>query len=308
MTKNFCLLPRDAGFFSVFNFYIGSLCSDPEIRSYPYFNKKAFLDYHHGENKHFAYWTENENSWFDFFKPVKFDDNDINHITGKYKTFPVHIGLEASEEFKVPAVTKQLFKDPIYFDKWRQKVHITYTKYIEIHDDIIERVNNHWHDNYTQEDIIIGVHYRHPSHFVESGQILLKDYFKAVDDILLDKPKAKIFLASDNNFGIYAFIEKYGEKISYIKDIDRISMNDFLEWAFMLSRCKADHVGLFNGKGFELQHQMVMDSNLDTKKMTHDLLTEVSCLNKCNYLVHTISNVALAISYMNPNIELKTLI
>jgi hypothetical protein len=307
MSKNLCLLPRDAGFFSVFNFYIGALCSDSSIRSYPYFNKQAFLAYNNGENKHFAYWTENENSWFDFFKPVKFDDNDTNHIDGNYKTFPIHVGLEAAEEFRVPSITKKLFKDSSFLE-WRHKTNAVYKKYIDMHDDILNRIDNHWNANYNENDIIIGVHYRHPSHFVESGEILLKDYFDKIDAIMIDKPEAKIFLASDNNFGIYAFIEKYGNKTSYIKNIDRISMNDFLEWAFMLSKCRVDNVGLFNGKGFELQHQMVSNNNLNTtKKMTQDLLTEVACLSKCDYLVHTISNVALAISYMNTNIKLKTL-
>ena len=82
-------------------------------------------------------------------------------------------------------------------------------------------------------------------------------------------------------------------------------MAEFLHWAFGLADGKADHVGFINGKGYELHHKRVKQNN--NKKMTIDLLKEVLCLSKCNQLINNISNIPLAISYINPNIEIITL-
>lgn len=297
--REVCFIPRDAGFFSVFNFYVGTLCSG--LNAYPYFNKEELLS-RYRKNEHFAYWTENENCWFDYFEPVKFFDSDTNHEE-KYKSFPRINGENIADvHFRIPSKIKSLFLSEDKFKEFRENTHKIYSKVISFRKDIIDSIDTScW-----ISDNIIGVHYRHPSHFVESGAIKLDSYFEAIDKILEKYPQSKIFIASDNNFGIYAFKERYGEALFYLADVDRITMSEFLEWAFNLAQHTADSVGFMNGKGFELHHKRV--NNTNNKKMTQDLFREVLCLSKCNQMVHTISNVSLAISYMNPNLELITLV
>jgi hypothetical protein len=294
---NTTFIPRDAGFFSVFNFLIGTLKQG--IHAYPYFNKEMFLKLH-GSNKHFAYWTDSENCWFDYFEPLKFSDNDYIHYTNEYKNFTRDCGMSAPEEFKVPSETKQLISSD-HFQEWRKETNETYAKYIKFNQEIISIVDGFWNNNINPDNHVIGIHYRHPSHFIESGKISLDSYFSVVDKILSEIPNAQIFLASDNTFGIYAFLERYGNKICFFSDIDRITMSEFLEWAFSLADAKPDHVGFIKGKGHELHHKRIGKNN---KQMTLDLLTEVLCLSRCNFLVHCLSNISLSISYMNPNINL----
>jgi len=296
-------VPRDAGFFSVFNFYIGCLSSG--MRAYPYFNKDIFLKINNNKNEHFCYWTENENCWFDYFQPVSFFTNDNNHIDGKYKMFPKHKGELAPTEFRIPKDTHALIQDKQRFSEWRKYIHNFYSKYIRYTDEILNKVDSFFDNNFKNSKSIIGVHYRHPSHFIESGKVYLEQYFDKIDTILKDNPECEIFLATDSNFGIYAFQEKYQNKIKFMDGIERLSMPEFLQWCFSLAEGKADEVGFINGQGFELHHKRV--SNPDNKKLTIDLLSEVLCLSKCNYLVHTTSNIALAISYMNPDLELISL-
>lgn len=295
-------VPRDAGFFSVFNFYIG--CLTLGIRTYPLFSKEELLKFNNNTNEHFCYWTQNENCWFDYFEPIKFFNNDTCHTNDTYKSFNKNCGENAPVEFRIPKDTKNLIQNKERFKKWRYNTHYFYKEYIKYHPKILDKVDNIW-KNQINKSSVIGIHYRHPSHFIESGKIYLEDYFKEIDKILLEKPDSQIFLATDSNFGIYAFKEKYGEKIIFIPDVERLSMPEFLHWCFSLADGKADHVGFINGKGFELHHKRV--NIQDNYKLTIDLLCEVLCLSKCDYLIHTTSNVALAISYMNPDLELISL-
>jgi hypothetical protein len=296
-------VPRDAGFFSVFNFYIGTLTQG--LKSYPLWNKDELLNIHR-TNDHFAYWTENYNCWFDYFEPIKFSPDDAIHTSDTYLKLPRYSGEQGPDEFRLPAVTKQLLKgDKEKFKEWRTNVHQFFKTFIKFKSEIIDSIDNLWSKNFSDSQNIIGIHYRHPSHFIESGKIYLEDYFNQADKILEKYPDSKIFLASDSQFGIYSFLERYGDKVIYIKDIDRLSMAEFLHWAFGLADGVADHVGFINGKGYELHHKRVKEKN--NKKMTIDLLKEVLCLSRCNQLINNISNIPLAISYMNPNIEIITL-
>ena len=296
-------VPRDAGFFSVFNFYVG--CLTQGGRPYPLWNKQELLNMHR-TNDHFAYWTENFNCWFDYFEPVEFFANDTTHISQEYLKLPRYSGEQGPEEFRIPDKTKQLLKgDKETFKQWRINVHKFFKTFVKFKPEIVDSVNEIWDDNFGDSQNIIGIHYRHPSHFIESGKIYLEDYFSKIDTILKEHPRSKIFLASDSQFGIYSFVERYGNRVFYIQDIDRLSMAEFLQWAFGLADGKADHVGFINGKGYELHHKRV--GKTDNKKMTTDLLKEVLCLSRCNQIINNISNIPLAISYINPEVEIITL-
>lgn len=298
----YTFVPRDAGFFSVFNFLVGSITTG--VRIYPFFNKEEFLRLNNGINEHFCYWTENDNCWFDYFEPIKFSDDDTSHTDERYKQFQRDRGENGPVEFRIPKDTHKLIQDTSRFQEWRKNTHKFYTKYIKLKPEILDIVDKFW-DASISSTKVIGVHYRHPSHFIESGKIYLEQYFDKIDTILVSQPDAQIFLATDSNFGIYAFKEKYGDKIFFIENIERLSMSEFLHWCFSLAEGVVDGVGFINGKGFELHHKRVNISN--NYKMTVDLLCEVLCLSRCDYLVHTTSNVALSISYINPGLELISL-
>jgi hypothetical protein len=303
MSNKHCFVPRDAGFFSVFNFFVGGLVNG--LHLYPLFNRDELVN-RLGNNQHFAYWTDSYNCWFDYFEPMSYSSDDNMHTTEQYLTLPKHSGENAPEEFRNPVVFKALLQgDPQKFCEWRNNTHNVFNNTVKFKTELSNIVNNIWEQNFQNIDNIIGIHYRHPSHFVESGKIYLEQYFDSVDKILHEKPESKIFLASDSQFGIFAFIEKYQDRVIYIKNIDRLTMAEFLHWTFALADGSSDHVGFIRGQGYELHHKRVQQSN--NKQMTIDLLTEVLCLSKCDQMINTISNIPLAISYINPKIEIITL-
>lgn len=300
-------LPRDAGFFSVFNFLIGTMTRG--IRAYPYFNKSFFLK-NRGTNQHFCYWTDSENSWLDFFEPIRYYLNDNEHIDKSFLKYKLSSGEEAPDEFKIPSIFKEMLqKQTSNFQDWRKQTHLIYNKYIKINPKILKEAETIYSSMFQNHDEVVGIHYRHPSHSIESGQIFLQNYFDLIDEILRKKPKTKIFIASDTEFGIMAFKYKYKNKIKYIKNIDRLPIDNILEWAFALANSgKPDEVGIIKNKGYEL-HQSFIYNNPNTNyyNFTANLLYEVICLSRCNTIINSTSNISLALSYINPNLKILTL-
>lgn len=298
-------IPRDAGFFSVFNFLVGAIAGGN--KTYPYFNKSKFLEYR-DSNQHFCYWTKNDNSWFDFFDPIKYDDNDETHKNKNFLNYNISHGDEASPEFKSPSEINKLLKNDIdSFNSWRKNINTIYNEYIKFNEKTIQSVNQIYNSMFKNNEYIIGIHYRHPSHFAESGPIFLRQYFEQIDKILQQKPDAQIFLASDTEFGILAFKQRYQDKVKFIDSVKRLPLDNILEWAFALSSNKPDEIAFINGKGYELQHIASESNNTDNFDLTFDLLKEVLCLSKCHILINSISNISLAISYINPEIKMITL-
>lgn len=300
-------LPRDAGFFSVFNFLIGTMSRG--IRAYPYFNKEFFLQ-NRGSNQHFCYWTNNDNSWLDFFEPIKYYEKDTEHLDKTFLKYKLSSGEQAPEEFKTPAVFKNMLQNNANeFAEWRSSINGVYNHYIKFKPEILEKNQILCDKLFTNSEYIIGVHYRHPSHSVESGCIFLEQYFKEIDQILVKHPKAKIFLATDTEFGIMAFKHRYENKLIYIKDIKRLPIDNILEWAFaLLNVGKSDGVGIIKNRGYELhQSHIYLDKNADYYELTAGLINEILCLSKCNILINSTSNISLALSYINPNLQMITL-
>jgi hypothetical protein len=133
---------------------------------------------------------------------------------------------------------------------------------------------------------------------------MLADYFEKIDAILEEHKTAVIYLATDTHFGVLAFVDRYGTRVKYDKDITRTSLDNLLAWAFARGQGATDGVGFISGKGYELQHEASANSPGGSVKMGWDVLTDVMCLCKCDWFVHTLSNLALAVSYINPDIEM----
>jgi hypothetical protein len=298
-------IPRDAGFFSVFNFYIGMLTMCGRV--YPYWNFKQFVRTNGDKPAHFCYFNEdNDNCWFDYFAKVKFFEGDNNHKTyytsGAQSKFGITQGCEAPEEFRIPSVTKALLNNVDgSFDKWRKETHKIFTKYIQLSPQLDNIVNEISDDLFKPGVKMIGVHYRHPSHCCEQGIILLRDYFNQIDKILEEHPDAGIYLATDTDFGVVAFKQQYGDKVVYIEGIARTSLDNLLEWAYARGESKADGVGFINNKGYELQHVSSEQHPGGNPQLGMDVIVDVFCLAKCEWMVHTVSNLSLAVSYINPD-------
>lgn len=289
----FMFIPRDAGFFSVFNFLVGSLSRG--IKLYPYFKKEMILKLDQ-KIEHFCYLNTNiDNSWFEFFQPMQYYNGDETHICGNFKDCQINRGEFAENEFRFPNKTRELYNLP-YFKKWRERVHGIFKNYIKLNPKIIQ-LSDKISVNFAEK--MIGVHFRHPSHSCEQGIVYLNNYYHEIDEILAEHPDAKIYLATDTDFGIAAFLLKYPNIVIWNKNCSRSSMDNILQWAYQSQKHKMNEVGFLNGIGYELHYEKCRNEKYSTE-LGVEVLLDVNLLAKCNWLIHTISNLSLAVSYWNP--------
>lgn len=282
-------IPRDAGFFSVFNFYVGTLMSG--TRCYPYWNKEWFMKINK-QQQHFAYLTDTTNSWLEYFEPVRFFKDDHTDVS---KLQRVTQGENSPVEFRIPNETLKLMQSPD-FQNWRNAAHCFYKKYVRPKQYLVHKVNG---IACLLGQDAIACHFRHPSHVCEQGVLYLADYFQQIDKFLTES--TKIYLATDTEFGVAAFVHKYGDRVIYNKDTSRTSLDNLLEWAFARGVGTTDCVGFVNNKGYELHHE---NAGIENTKLGEDVLMDVLTICRCKTFIHSLSNIALACSYINPLLEM----
>lgn len=286
----YLFIPRDAGFFSVFNFLIG--CLHDNIKVYPYYNTCLFLQ-HNTTNQHFCYFDNRKyNSWFSYFAPLS-SEHEEDDILG----LPVTQGELAPSEFRFPEKTRALYKSE-RFKEWREKVHVTYLRYIKPVPVIEDRVR------ILMKDVghnAVGVLYRHPAHNCELDRpVLLEDYFKNIDKL---DSNAKIFLVTDNDFGLCAFQQRYGERLVYDKQTGRTSHDNIIKWALARGSGMIDSLGFVNNVGYEY-HNECCQNKIDQVEHGIMIISNTICLSMCKWFLYQESNISLAVSYMNPEVEM----
>jgi hypothetical protein len=204
-------------------------------------------------------------------------------------------GEIAPSEFRIPSETTKLMKSDT-FQAWRFGVHCFYAKYVKPRQYILAQVAKVCE---AFSEHMIAVHFRHPSHCCEQGAIYLQEYFDLIDKHT--KHNTKIYLATDTEFGVAAFKHKYGDRIVYNTAISRTSIDNILEWAFARGNAKTDNVGFVGNKGYELHHE---NAGMSGTKLGEDVICDVLTICRCNVFIHSLSNIALAVSYINPHIEM----
>lgn len=285
--------PRDAGFFSNFNFLIGEMYASRIV--YPLFSAKELPS----ELKHFPYFDKNcENSWFEFFEPIRYSPDDNGHVRTEWvSTLPGTWGDLAGKEFKFPAETMKLY-NRIDFPVWRQSVHDAIADKIQVAKPLRQEMNRMLAKMPAER---IGVHVRHPSHMVEQGKIYFQDYFSNIDRILKQYPSSRIFLATDNDLAIAAFKMRYGEIVFYYPGFIRQSIDDILDWTYALTRSQADDMGFIGNVGFQTHYKLAAAGGgkmgIQSGK---EAVLDVFTLATCDDFVCTASNFTLTSSFMNP--------
>ena len=308
-------IPRDTGFLSFLNWFMGSLCvtKEPLFPLLNYDIQKVI----NKDCKNFCYNARAVfNSWFLYFEPIRFKNEHIKHEnldpSSLMKTLlqkKITQGWDGSKEFMFFPIAEALRRkaDPKVFQRWRNIMHVRFSSLIRPNKTILTTVDL-LHKRICGEagtDRFIAVHYRNPSHVKEQGEVRFEDYFSKIDELLEKCPTHHIYLATDTDLGVAVFKQRYGSILHYSDDVYRTSMDDFMEWVYNRSTKTTDREGFVGGKGYDSHAKASekMDSKLCVK-MGVDVLTDVLMIAKCDYFVHTISNFTITLSYVNPTIEL----
>lgn len=308
-------IPRDTGFLSFLNWFMGSLCvTRDELFPLLNYDIQKALNVH---SKNFCYNDKTVfNSWFLYFEPIRFKNETLKHehlnpeaILELFRKRAITQGWDGSKEFLFFPIADALRRkaDPESFQRWRNVVHLFFLKHIRPRRHILERVDS-LHKRICAKagtDRFIAVHYRNPSHVKEQGEVRFEQYFLKIDALLKAHPNHHIYLATDTELGIAVFKQRYGGILHHSTDVYRTSVDDFMDWVYTRASKETDREGFVGGKGYD-SHAKVserMDPALCTKMGT-DVLVDIFMIAKCQYFVHTISNFTITLSYVNPTIEL----
>ena len=311
-------IPRDCGFFSMFNWYIGLLAARPNDCIYPFLNYDIQLQLNKTCN-HFCYNNKKvQNSWMCFFKPVKFRETDRIHeqlnttnVLQIVKQDAFTQGWDGDRSLMFFPLAEQLRKGPATeFALWRQRINGIFNKHIRLEDNLQNQIDEKIKMIETSLDTslsnVIGVHFRNPSHIKEQGVVFLRDYFHIIDGLDMNK---KIYLATDFDIAVAMFKHRYGSRVYVLPGVYRTSYDTFIEWIMELKSGEMDREGLIRGKGYDTHSQIAQSKDVEDKtgmKLGYDVITDVFILSKCKYLVNTVSNITTAVSYINPKTELHS--
>lgn len=296
------LVPSDAGFFSVFNTLIsvkafwsgqhGFSCIEPDwaVKSVLKFWKTNKLT-------SYCYAGTDEGNVF----PLLFQGWD------KPEMFPAPKRriLSHSPNLNPDPDLTYVFADRLYrsagFREWRLFMNKALGD-LRPNDSIISEISKTF-ASVKEDDFVIGMHVRHPSHAMEqpNSEIpLANDFIRVAKDLIKsrssDTSKTYIFLATDQESVAEEFRSFFGNMLLLFGEVTRVTKKQTSEYESLSAQ---DQLMV----GHQVQHIAAKNQERWSSNLATEIIRDAWGLARSDILVHSVSNVATAVTYINPNLE-----
>lgn len=306
------VIAHDGGFFSVLNKLVSivnwQLKENPKSVVLPDW-RISKMKRHLGTSSFtsFCYGKETDGNLFiKFFEPIPYSEiqermyNDENLL---YLNANIRDDFNEENEPLLTYINAYYLYKRADFLQWREWYHECYKRYFQPKKHIVKKVDALFKTK-LEGAYLIGVHPRHPSHGIEqvSGKAPpLEKYFELVQQSL-EKAYAlslrpKIFLATDQETTLSRFNEEFPGLVVTQMNINRIQPAQDIHFN---SLTKEEQMK----EGFQLQHIIASDPNEWSTTLAEEVIVDAMLLAKCDELIHITSNVATAVSYMNPKVKM----
>lgn len=304
---------HDGGYFSLFNCFFSHLVWDQQDqrchRTLPDWDVNRFIARQKGAvPQSFCYGKpEDGNIWTKLYKPLfGLSEHDMQQeeILYDHATRPAHIFNENREPLLTYVNAAQLYEES-WFKLLRRQYSRIYNQHIILHDDIQAEV-----DKFTRREFrdhtIIGAHVRHPSHTVEQPNAVIAhadEYINRINRLAVQRglerrsDKWRVFLATDQERVVERFRAEYGDRLAIWENARRTTDQEDSVFDNLDSEAK-------NVDGYQLQHIVARDTRNWSVDMAREVVRDAALMSKCQTLLHVVSNVSTAVSYMNPDIEM----
>jgi hypothetical protein len=273
------------------SFYRGFFAELNILVSFMHAHQEAVV-YADWRNK-FCYADSSANNWFRYFEEIP-----VGVDKSKMRTMRLKI-VNVSRNYAYPTLATtgahSLYIDPrkpervsglVLPDNWRDEFGAVFSENLVVKDSIWDRVSKFWDANMSGLEMV-GVHLRNypPKSRGRGGTPPLSDYFTVIDSLDFDR----LFVATDNYNLLNAFKDRYGNDVVYQKNVFR----DKVDPAVKGSEIHKTHgYRKKDSKGRKIQG------------MGEDVLTDALLLARCTGMVHIESNLATAVGFINPDIEM----
>lgn len=216
---------------------------------------------------------EDGNLWDYFFEPV------AQPSKSSWKT--IHTCAQA-DPFLSSMYAHYAYKSA---GEWRRLYHAAFQKYVRVRPHILKKVDE-FHAKNMAGRPVVGVHVRNAGHKVEyiTGEAMgFEGYAEKVREAIAARGEdSVIFLATDVEEAVEKFRETFGTRVLVQPGVARL-----------LETQTGDN-------NQQLHHRNPNPS----VKFGEDVLIDCLLLSKCDVLIHTVSNIATAVGYFNPGIEM----
>lgn len=230
-------------------------------------------------------WTEeffpyknhkDENGWTQFFEPIK----TIQKVRNVNDSEIIH---------DQNCLNKWLDYDNFY--SFRTSMNKLLNKYIKIKPEILNEISQFYQEKMLNT-LCIGVHVRFAAaHASEKpGIVTIEDYFNEVNQLIHNSnSNYTIFLATDSHYVVEQFKKKYKDKVIFTNAI----RSQYMEEVHLI----------FDNPDYWLSHPAEFHKKKPGYKGGKDALMDCLLLSKCDYIIHTTSNVSDFATFFNPDIK-----
>lgn len=306
------IVGHDAGFFSLFNVFFTYLVwyssrgtlrhvlPDWRVDSMvKHLKKNVFQDFCYGQ-------PEDGNIWLKVFEPL-YDDVPVAHYHDDellYQGSQPLVRMHNAD--KEPLLTgvraADLYRRPD-FARWRRWYNYHFKKRVRVTSAVANEVDAFYQANLAGH-YCISAQVRHPSHGLEqrNGRMPQFDGIIAQIRAMASARSAqigsdwKVFLATDQQRAVTYFQEQLGDRVVARGTVDRTTDQQDSTYDRLPPQ--------WNQQGHQAHQLVAADRSLWSHHQAEDVLVDALLLAKCNVLFHSTSNIATAVSFMEPNLEM----
>ncbi len=304
---------HDGGFFSIFNVFMSHLVwdqRDPRCHMVlPDWNVSRMMA--RNDNRPFISFCygkpEDGNVWTRLFEPLfglsTAEMNDHNFLYAKRK--PPEAFWNEHREPQLTYVHAYKLYHSGQFQRIRRQYHAVLKQHIRLLPDFQAEVDAFAQTRFVGK-FMIAAHVKHPSHVIEQpgGEIAhTETYITAIRrelkrrEIAFSSPGWGIFLATDQDRVVHRLRSEFGDRVACYDDVRRTRAHEDAHFD-RLSRSEQ------SAEGFQVQHLVASNPANWSVRMAWEVLRDAMTMARCNVLLHIVSNVSTAVSYINPEIEL----
>ncbi|QHC65690.1 glycosyltransferase [Rathayibacter sp. VKM Ac-2759] len=304
---------HDGGFFSVFNTFLSHLVwgerDDDVAMVLPDWDAGRLIQRLDAPPVSYCYSRPDDgNMWLKLFEPLyDLSDDEMNDEEFLYRhaDIPSHQFNQDREPLLTYVNAHDLYLSPGFL-----RIRKQYAAVLDRH----VRLRPHYRKELdsvmaaqTAGRFTVGVHVKHPSHAIEQPGQAMADryaYVARVRQELADSGVREsdddwgVFVATDQERVVTLFDEEFGDHVIRFDDVTRSSAETDAAFDTLTEGEKLE-------EGHQLQHQMAADTDRWSHRLAWEVWRDAEVLASCTSLIHAVSNVATAVSFMSPEVRMR---
>jgi len=310
--KKHVIPAHDGGFFSLFNVFASHLAwaeaetSPPMVL--PDWDVTRLIERSQGRPlRSYCYSRpEDGNLWTNLFEPLYgLSVSDFNDVEALYEG--AEIPTAEFNESKEPLLTYvnayQLYRAP-WFGGFRSQYGSVVRRHVRLLPERQAEIDAF--RGRLDGRFLVAVHVKHPSHAVEQpDQVIAANarYLEEVRKALSHRGIAEssddwaVFVATDQERVVSLFESEFEGRVLRFDDVARVSEVEQKAFDELAEEEKIR-------EGHQLQHLMAADQSNWSVRLAWEVWRDAEALAASNVLIHAVSNVATAASYLGPQVRM----